>query len=385
MVLFTSCLFLAHQPSTTAQSSSNIVNIPLTFHSYSLLLRDPNGSFCVYDGADGAAPTLTSAAQTNLVSQISGQQDGWSYWSASIMWTIKLQSDLHVAGTVNMRAYISSNFKLSGFISGGGYGMGLVDIDENNNQVQQFITQSPISIGSNPFTATPTKYSLNTNVDYVFKQGHSIGFAVGLGATTQGFSATVYFDSLDKSSGATLPVEYKAQSNSFTANYNGAPQNIAVVSDSDISTYQFNSASSSIQFTAQGINYTTGYCNVSIPKTLMQEPFKVTQGSQTITVMLTENSTYYQVYFTTTRSSIPIQITGNLISVQPTASPTATATSPASTPPTTSSPTTPMETVTALPKASPVVPEYLFIVILAIFAATATFAVILKKRLKNEG
>jgi len=56
LILFVSCLFLVEQPNTKAQSSSNIVNIPLTFHGYSLLLKDPNGSFCVSDGNVDAEP-----------------------------------------------------------------------------------------------------------------------------------------------------------------------------------------------------------------------------------------------------------------------------------------------------------------------------------------
>jgi len=398
LVLIASCLFLVQQPNTEAQSGSNIVNIPLTFHGYSLLLRDPNGSFCVYDGADGAAPTSATPTQANLVSQISGQQSGFSYWSASILWTIKLQSDLHVVGTVNIKAYISSTFKLSGLFSGGGYGMGLVDIDQNNNEVQQFITQGPTSIGSNPFTSSPTQYSLNTNVDYVFKKDHSIGFAVGFGATVQGFSATVFFDSTDKNSGATLPVEVESQSNSFTANTNGTPKNIVVVSDSAISNYEFNSASSSIQFKAQGINYTTGYCSVNIPKTLMQSPFTVTSGSQPITATSTENSTYYQLYFTHARNSSPIQITGTSITTQPTSTPSESAapsiqptTQPSTTTSSTSSTpviTSPGETSVPSPDASSqqgAIPEYKLLAIPAVLiAVVAAFVVMLKKRLKIE-
>lgn len=345
LILFASCFLLVQQPNTKAQTSSNIVNIPLTFHGYSLLLKDSNGSFCVYDGADGAAPALASPMQTSLVAQISGVQSGFSYWSASILWATKLQSDLHVVGTVSIKAYISSTFQLSGLFSGGGYGMGLVDIDENNNEIQQFLTQGPISIGSNPFTASPTQYSLNTNVDYVFKKGHSIGFAVGLGATVQGFTATVFFDSLDRNSGATLPVEVKSQSNSFTTVINGTQQNIVVVSDSAISNYEFNSASNSIQFKAQGINFTTGYCNVTIPKTLMQSPFTVSSGSRPITATLTENSNYYQLFFTYTRNSSTLQITGTQQGT---------------------------------------IPEYnLMAIPMILIAVTGAFAIILKKRLKN--
>jgi hypothetical protein len=263
--------------------------------------------------------------------------------------------------------------------------MGLVDIDQNNNEVQQFITQGPTSIGSNPFSSSPTQYSLNTNVDYVFKKDHSIGFAVGLGATSQGFTATVYFDSTDKNSGATLPVEVKSQSNSFTADSNGTPQNIVVVSDSAISNYEYNSATDSIQFKAQGINFTTGNCKVSIPKTLMQAPFTVTSNSNPITATSTENSTYYQLAFTHTRNSNPIQIIGTSIP-QSTTNPTTTTPSSSATPETTTtSPVTTSPSAT-LPDASPQasIPEYKLLAIpIILIVAAGAFAMILKKRLKK--
>jgi hypothetical protein len=418
VVLLVSYLLLVSQPRVNAQSTSNIVSYSLSFHNYSILMSEPNGSFLVYDGADGAAPTSANPTQANLISEIPGTQSGFSYWSAVVIWVIKLPYDLHVDGSVGVSAYISSNFKLSGLFSGGGYGMGLVDIDQNNNEVQQFITQGPESLG-NPFHTTPTLYSLNTNIDYTFKQGHSIGFAVGLGATSQGFTATVYFGSSNYASGAILPFQDVAQSNSFSTGQGS----VTILSDSAISNYQFASASNSMQFTAQGINYTTAFCNVSIPKSLLQKPFAVTSASQQITATLTENSTYYQLYFTHLRTSNPIIITGS--AVQPTATPTvsptaspqptsgatgtpnpsATATSTTATPnssPTATSPgtspTTPASTTepptgsttpfpTSTTSGTPTVPEYQLIVTLAIVALVATTAIstiLLRKKHLNK-
>jgi hypothetical protein len=372
IILVVSCLLFANQPDIKAQGTQNIINIPLTFHNYTLILNDPNGSFCVYDGADGST-TSANPTQTNLISEIPGQQTvygmSFSYWSADIIWAVKLPIDLHVKGQVNIRAFISSNFKISGFFSGGGYGMGLVDIDQNNNEVTQFITQAPYTQGGNPFTTSPTQYSVNTNVDYTFKAGHSIGFAVGLGATTQGFTATVYFDSPSSNSGATLPIEETLQCQSFTAN----GQNIAIVSDSAISGCQFNSAANTIQFQAELIKYTAGYCNVSIPKALLQSPFTVSSAQQAISSTLTANATHYQIYFTHTRNSNPIQITGAASSTptaKPTPSPTAstapTGTASSSTPPTQTYPTATSQ-ATSTP---PAIPEYQFTTILALFAVT---------------
>ncbi len=282
-------------------------------------------------------------------------------------------------GSVNIRAFISSNFKISGLFSGGGYGMGLVDIDQNNNEVQQFITQAPYTQGGNPFTASPTQYSVSTNVDYTFKAGHSIGFAVGLGATTQGFTATVYFDSNSYNSGATLPVEETTQCQSFNAN----GQNIGVVSNSAISGCQFNSAANTLQFQAQLISYTTGYCNVSIPKTLLQSPFTVSSAQQTIPSTLTENATHYQIYFTHTRNSNPIQITGAAVSSSPSSSTAPTGAISSSTlPPSSNSPSSSTSPTQTSPKATsspattttpPTVPETQLQDILAIFVLSAIF------------
>ena len=306
------CL-IVHQPLIGKAEASKIVNLPLTFHGYSVVLKASNNSFIVYNGADGAAPSATGATQATLESQISGQRDGWSYWSAIIMWAIPLQSDVHVQGTVNVHAYISSTFSLSGLLSGGSYGMGIVDIDENSLEVKEFITEGPVAIGRNPFTAEPAMYSLDVNVDYVFRKGHSIGIAVGFGATVQGFSATVYFDSPSRNSGATLPVEEVSQTQSFGVEANGTTHSVSVTSNSAVSNFQFDTSSNCIKFKATGISYTSGYCDVWIPKTLMQEPFTVSMGAQQLTPTTSENSTHSHLYFTHARTSDLIQIAATSI------------------------------------------------------------------------
>jgi hypothetical protein len=248
-----------------------------------------------------------TASQVDLVSQISGQKMGYDYWSAVVMWVVQLPMDLHVSGSAVVYAYLSSTDQLSGFLSGGGYAMGLVDIDENNNVVKEFITEAPYSIGNNPFTSTPARYSQSVTLDHVFSKGHWIGFVVGLGATTQGFSATVYFGSEDKNSGATLPVVETIQTKTLAPD-EGA---IAVSANSAIENLQYDKAARTLTFTAEGIEYTSGSCAVAVPKLLMQTPFTVTQGSQPLTPTVTENATYYQVSFTHTRSNNTISVAGS--------------------------------------------------------------------------
>jgi hypothetical protein len=272
-----------------------------------MLLKDSNGSLIVYNGADGAPALQTAASQAEVVSEISGQRMGYNYWSAVVMWVTELPMALHVSGTVTINAYISSTAQLSGLFSGGGYAMGLVDIDENNNQVKQFIAEVPYTIGSNPFTATPARYSQSVNVDYVFSKGHKIGFVVGLGATVQSFSATVYFGSADKNSSVTLPVIKTTQTKTLTTD-TGV---VAVSADSAVEALQYDKASRTLTFKAEGIAYTSGFCEVTVPKTLMTPPFTITQGSQPLTPTVSENTTHYKLSFTHTRSNNPISVAGS--------------------------------------------------------------------------
>jgi hypothetical protein len=305
-VLSLSSLIMTQAASCQAQNKN--VTYTLYFHNYSTLIQDSNGSFVAYNGADGATPTGTGS-QVTLQSQITGTRDGWSYYSAVAIWAAPLQSDLHVKGTVTVTAYLSSKFSLSGLFSGGSYGFGLVDIDENNAEVNEFISEGPVAIGSNPFTQEPTRYSLSVNVDHVFKKGHAVGFAVGFGATVQGFDATIYFDSPNRNSGVTLPVEVAMTSQTFTVQSGGASSNVQVQSDSAVSDFQFDASTKQLKFKAQGIPYTTGSCIVAVPKTLMQAPFSVTCGGQQVQTQVSEDQTLTHISFMHTRTDETIIIT----------------------------------------------------------------------------
>ncbi len=352
----------------------------MSFHNYSILLKESNGSLVVYDGADGAA-AQGSTTQADVVAQISGTSMGYSYYSAVVMWIVQLPMDLHVQGTVNVNAYISSTYKLSGLLSGGGYSMGIVDIDENNNEVREFLSDATYNFG-NPFTSMPTKYSQSVNVDYVFSKGHSIGFVVGLGATVQGFTASVYFGSADRSSGATLPVAEAAQTQTLSSNSG----DIMVAANSAIQNLQYDQTTRTLSFNAQGIDYTSGTCAVAIPKTLLQSPFTVTQGTQTITATTTENATYYELSFTHTRSDAALRVTGS--GPAPSDSPTM---SPSASPSSTSQTTTPPSsgTTTGTPNSSYPTPQVLEVssaalILLVVLVSVAVLAVVGVLNRKNR-
>ena len=191
-----------------AETATTVEN--LTFHNYSLVQKADNGSFFAYDGADTIGPLLANAYQTSVNSQIKGTVTVYgiqfTYWSGMIIWGYSLNDDVHVQGNVQITVYMSSSDTISGFLSGGGYGMGLSDVDQNGNEIQRFTVEGPQSMGANPFASTPKAYTLNVQVDYTFAKGHIIAFFAGAGATKQGYKFTVYFDSSDKDSGASLPI-----------------------------------------------------------------------------------------------------------------------------------------------------------------------------------
>jgi hypothetical protein len=186
--------------------------------------------------------------------------------------------------------------------------MGLVDIDENGNEIQQFITESSPSIGSNPFTATPKAYTLVITVDYVFRKGHAIGFFVGAGSTIQGYTFNAYFDSPDKNSNVKLPIEDLPETYEFSAVWDENTYNIVATSTSALSSFEFNQPARQVSFNTSGIPGTNGYCEVVIPKTLLGGPFKVFMGNQPIAATETENTTHSFISFTYTHNSDTIEI-----------------------------------------------------------------------------
>ena len=89
---------------------------------------------------------------------------------------------------------------------GGGYGMGLVEMDENQNEINRFLIEGGETLGSNPLSPIIEAYTLNISVDHVFPKEHILGFFVGVGVTEPGYNFTVYFDSSQTNSGAIVPI-----------------------------------------------------------------------------------------------------------------------------------------------------------------------------------
>ena len=86
---------------------------------------------------------------------------------------------------------------------------------------------------------------------------------------------------------------------------------VSVESNSTISNFTFNQPNKEISFNVSGPNDTIGFCNVTIPKQLLDGPWTVLIDAQLpLYFMLTENETHSFLYFTHTHSTHEVRIIG---------------------------------------------------------------------------
>jgi hypothetical protein len=95
-----------------------------------------------------------------------------------------------------------------------------------------------------------------------------------------------------------------------------AQQNYVITiqtNSTDIYNLQFNKSAKKISFDVSGPESTIGYCNVSIPNTLMQAPFNVMVNGQQTPFNIVENSLFQYIYFTYSHSCKTVQISSQTL------------------------------------------------------------------------
>jgi hypothetical protein len=102
----------------------------------------------------------------------------------------------------------------------------------------------------------------------------------------------------------------------FQILYKGETYVIPMTTNSHVSNLQFNASLKQIMFTVSGETGTMGYCNITIPKTLLKaEPLAdwktFLDGYQQLPYIATENDTHTFIYINYTYSNHEIQIQGN--------------------------------------------------------------------------
>jgi hypothetical protein len=108
-----------------------------------------------------------------------------------------------------------------------------------------------------------------------------------------------------------------------TYQYGSTTYSVPILSNSTVSNFNFNPKSLTISFNVNGTAGTTGYCNITIPRSLLDNS---TQGQWVIEedgnpipagqYKITQNANYTFIYITYTHSSHKISIEGTTSSVQ---------------------------------------------------------------------
>jgi len=110
--------------------------------------------------------------------------------------------------------------------------------------------------------------------------------------------------------------EYKTDPQSeFTLDYSMTAASISVFSNCTVSQPVFDQSSSQISFEVSGETGTVCYCNVSVPKALLEgEPWTVTVDDEVWSCTSSENATHSSIYFTCTyQSTLQVVIKGTWV------------------------------------------------------------------------
>jgi hypothetical protein len=87
--------------------------------------------------------------------------------------------------------------------------------------------------------------------------------------------------------------------NEFTIDYDMTVASITVLSNYTVSQLAFDQPSSQISFEASGTTDSAAYCNVTVPKALLEgEPWTVTVDDDTCSYTQSENATHSSIHFT---------------------------------------------------------------------------------------
>jgi PKD repeat protein len=115
-------------------------------------------------------------------------------------------------------------------------------------------------------------------------------------------------------------VEVPAETIDHPIEVGGITFHVTTESNSSVSDFSFNQTLMQISFNVTGLEGTVGFCNVTIPKDLLGDPFTVLINDTPLPYELTENATHYFLYVTYNHSTNVIQIIGTTAATPPIAS-----------------------------------------------------------------
>jgi len=88
---------------------------------------------------------------------------------------------------------------------------------------------------------------------------------------------------------------------------------VATFSNSTITSFNFSQSLKQISFNAAGTDGTTGFCNVTIPKVLLDGSFSVLINEMQISYTLAQNITHSFIYFSYSHTTKQVEIVGTRV------------------------------------------------------------------------
>ncbi|MCK4481642.1 right-handed parallel beta-helix repeat-containing protein [Candidatus Bathyarchaeota archaeon] len=129
-----------------------------------------------------------------------------------------------------------------------------------------------------------------------------------------GIGDTPFFVDLAKNIQDNYPLmETWSQTRSFSIKWAKETYKVLTVSNSTIASLTFSQTDKQISFKTTGPSGSTGFCNVTIPKELLDSPpdqWTITVNNETVTPIVTENATHTFIYFTFAHSTQTANIKG---------------------------------------------------------------------------
>jgi hypothetical protein len=88
---------------------------------------------------------------------------------------------------------------------------------------------------------------------------------------------------------------------------------VSALSNSEITGFSINQSAKMISFNITGATGTSGFCNLTIPRVLLGEPYTVQIDGSYVSPIVMSNSTHTSIYFTYIHSTHVVQIVGATI------------------------------------------------------------------------
>ena len=141
-----------------------------------------------------------------------------------------------------------------------------------------------------------------------------------ISVSKEGYESIVWFESVGAAQAFESQINMRRVSNiggpakwTFKVTWNGEDFPVEIISNSTIANFNFSQQQMKISFTVAGDDGTIGFCNVTIPNTLLGGPYTVLVNGTPIAREWTWNSTHSFIYFTYTHSEHNVEIVGSTV------------------------------------------------------------------------